>query len=370
MRRSSPGCGRLLEWLRDRLAAAPLPGPVRALRSESIVRPPGPRGRVVVSGRGGASGAAGGLGGAVVAGGPHQGERLLRGHAVQGGQGGERGARPVGAAAARRLCPLPAARPVKHLTERVQGLTTGGRNAEARPPDPAVRPARRQPRPRTRQKSAGLAAPPSRRPPHPRTARQGDQPASSSQGRPSDTDAMMSPANHALQPPWNHAIRIPAARRDNPRSAATDRHPSICREPHAYPPLRAAWGSRSSGHVPVQTGVFCARVARRRCRWSARRGAHPRRSARISAPYRDAQVDRYGSAGGCRRWPAPDSAGRRSALFEGGSPGYLHRESAAGVRFLAAIRAGRGLKRAPGLPDRLGGAAAADAGRAAVPWPG
>jgi hypothetical protein len=26
-----------------------------------------------------------------------------------------------------------------------------------------------------------------------------------------------------------------------------------------YPPLRAAWGSRSSGQVPVQTGVFCAR---------------------------------------------------------------------------------------------------------------
>ncbi len=49
---------------------------------------------------------------------------------------------------------------------------------------------------------------------------------------------------------------------------------------------------------------------------------------------------------------------------------YLYRESAAGVRFLAAIRAGRGLERPPGLPDRLDGAAAADAGRrATVPWP-
>ena len=82
-------------------------------------------------------------------------------------------------------------------------------------------------------------------------------------------------------------------------------------------------------------------VARRRCRRSAQRGAHPRRSARISTPYRDAQVDRYGSAGGCRSWPPPDSAGQRSAFFEGSSPGYLHRQSAAGVRFLAAIREGR-----------------------------
>jgi hypothetical protein len=52
------------------------------------------------------------------------------------------------------------------------------------------------------------------------------------------------------------------------RNCVTERH----RRPWSgvrYPPLRAVWGSRSSGQVPVQMGVLRV-VARRRCRRSDR----------------------------------------------------------------------------------------------------
>jgi transposase, IS30 family len=59
----------------------------------------------------------------------------------------------------------------------------------------------------------------------------------------------------------------------------------------------------------------------------------------------------------CCSWPSPGSIDRRNAFFEGGPAMYLQRDSAAGVRFLAAVKDGRGLRpsaRAAGIGKATG----------------
>jgi LuxR family transcriptional regulator, maltose regulon positive regulatory protein len=123
----------------------------------------------------------------------------------------------------------------------------------------------------------------------PRTTMRYVGPAAAWTGTPPTSSPLTSRALRGNKRAGREMLRLAASRQTELAAAASNHPRGDAPRPQRErePPFCAAWGSRSSGQVPVQMGVFCARgqVARRRCRRSARGG--PGRSwcmAAVSMP--------------------------------------------------------------------------------------